>query len=559
VTTVGVFPAWWDANPETFDPQAWLDERIADAAARIPTGLTAERAAQWWRTWRQQATFDDPMLFALVYLREHLTGPDGRITVADPHLDWCRQAWWFTEPVPDIGKDRRALVAPRDTGKSTWWFLLIVMWLAAHGHEKFVAAFAHSATQAQNHLRTFRHELDTNDLLKADYPDLCTRSPVRDLERRTEATTVDNQSMLVARSGFAFVARGIDSSNLGLKIGKRRPGMILLDDVEPDEAEYSADLAEKRLRTVIDAVLAMSLRARVILVGTVTMDGSIVHQLVRSVTTPEDEPAPWIREENFACHYYRPIVVRDDGSERSTWPAKWPYEYLVSIRHTRSYAKNFANQPINPDSGWWRPEDIQYWAPDGYDRTVLVVDGAVTVKKTSDWTGLAVASLRVRDRAFIVREAVQVKMAGEDLRTKALDLIEAHGIDYILVEANQGGDLWHLVFRSMPVKVSTFTNREPKQYRIKRLLAAYQYAGVARCRTHKQINVSCLDCMRRGAVFHEKPLPQLERQALAYPNVVHEDILDATAGVVEHLLWILLQKLGVAGQQASVQQLRRAG
>lgn len=558
MTTGGALPAWWGADPETFDPQAWLDELVAEAAEQAPVG---DEAAAWWRNWRRTVTYDDPLLFALIYLPDHMTGPDGGITVADPHIDWCRQAWWFVEPTRDIGKDRRALVAPRDTGKSTWWFLFIVMWLAAHGHEKFVAAFAHSATQAQNHLRTFRHELDHNELLRADYPELCARSPIRDAARRTgdDASTVDNQSMLVSRSGFAFVARGIDSSNLGLKIGRRRPGMILLDDIEPDEAEYSADLAEKRLRTVIDAVLAMSLTARVVLVGTVTMEGSIVHQLVRSVTAPEDEPAPWIAEEHFTCYYYRPIVTRDDGSERSTWPAKWPYAYLVSIRHTRSYAKNFANQPINPDSGWWRPEDIQYWAPVHYDRTVLLVDGAVTVKKTSDWTGLAVVGLAVRDRAFVVREAVQVKLAGEDLRAKALDLIAAHGVDYILVEANQGGDLWHLVFRDMPVKVSTFSNKEPKQYRIKRLLAAYQYAGVARCRTHKQIDTSCGDCMRRGAVFHERPLPQLERQALAYPNVVHEDVLDAVAAGVEHQLWILLQRLGAAGKQASVQQLRRAG
>lgn len=518
-----LFPVWWHADAESFD--------VTELYDTIPDGADSD--------WRRKATWGDPLLFALIYLPHHLRDHNGSISFADPHFDWCRQAWWWVDPPQDIGKDRSAHIAPRDTGKSTWHFLILQMWAAAHGHTKFVAAFAHSATQAQTHLRTFRHELDTNELLRQDFPALCSRSARKATTGDSDdAATVDNQSMLVTKSGFAFVARGIDSSNLGLKIGRRRPDMILLDDIEPDEADYSEDLALKRLRTMIDAVLAMNLRARVVLVGTVTMSGSIVHQLVQSVTEPDEEPADWIRDEHFTAHYYPPIVTRDDGSERSTWPSKWPYDYLVSIRHTRSYAKNFANQPLNGDSGWWRPEDIQYGSLPAYDRVCLIVDGAVTVKKTSDYTGLAVAGLSVRERCFFIREAIQVRMAGEELRSKVLELVEDFDVDYVRVEANQGGDLWYTVFHDMPVKVDTFSQKEPKQYRIKRLLAAYQRAG--------------------GNVLHERPLPQLERQALAYPQVVHEDILDAVAADVEHLTWILMQKLGIAGKRASVSQLRRS-
>lgn len=525
-----------DASPETFT----IGRHLAAVAQR--TGRTLDEILTVlsddpdWVEARRELTRDDPLLFAWTYLREHLRGHDGTISFADPHFDWCRFAATWITPPEGLGRNRDAFVAPRDTGKSTWHFLILPMWAACHGHIHFVAAFAHSATQAQTHLRTFRMELDNNERLRGDFPDLCNRGRSR---VKDEAGAVDNQSMLVARSGFAFVARGIDSSNLGLKIGKRRPDLILLDDIEPDEADYSEDLALKRLRTMIDAVLAMSLRARVVLVGTVTMSGSIVHQLVQSVTEPDEEPASWIRDEHFIGHYYPPIVTRDDGSERSTWPSKWPYDYLVSIRHTRSYAKNFANQPMNEDSGWWRPEDIQYGNLPGYDRVCLIVDGAVTVKKTSDYTGLAVAGLSVRERKFYIREAIQVRMAGEELRQKVLELVDDFDIDYIRVEANQGGDLWYTVFHDMPVKVDTFSQKEPKQYRIKRLLAAYQRAG--------------------GNVLHERPLPQLERQALAYPNVVHEDVLDATAAAVEHLLWILMQKLGIAGKRPSVSQLRRSG
>src|SRR3546814_3895779 len=50
----------------------------------------------------------------------------------------------------------------------------------------------------------------------------------------------------------------------------------ILDDIEPDESNYSQYQMRKRLTTIIDTVLAMNERAHVALIGTVTMPGSIV-------------------------------------------------------------------------------------------------------------------------------------------------------------------------------------------------------------------------------------------------------------------------------------------
>jgi phage terminase large subunit-like protein len=160
----------------------------------------------------------------------------------------------------------------------------------------------------------------------------------------------------------------------------------------------------------------------------------------------------------------------------------------------------------------------------------MVVDGAVTTKATSDLTGIAVAGLSVAEKKLFVREAVGVKLSGEALRRRVIEVGVANDVDYLLVEANQGGDLWHVVFHDMPFKVSTFMQKEPKQYRIRRFLALYQRSG--------------------GAVFHEKPLPQLEAQQSAYPNLVHEDVLDASAAVAEHLVAMLFQQIGTRDKTA---------
>ncbi|MEK9810582.1 MAG: hypothetical protein VW362_09060, partial [Candidatus Nanopelagicales bacterium] len=93
---------------------------------------------------RRALTRDEPLLFALVYLARHLRGDEtgGQITLSQVHLDWCRMAQrWRTMPeVPAAQRD--ALIAPRSMGKSTWWFLLLPMWAAAHRHVRFAAAFS---------------------------------------------------------------------------------------------------------------------------------------------------------------------------------------------------------------------------------------------------------------------------------------------------------------------------------------------------------------------------------------------------------------------------------
>lgn len=460
----------------------------------------------------------DPLLFAIIYLHHHLVSEEtgGELSINQFHLDLCRSALkWCSK---DIGpaQIRDAWVAPRGSGKSTWTFLILPLWALAFGHRKYVAAFADSSAQAEQHLMSFKRELDTNVLLREDYPELTTSA-----KRPSGGSVADRQDLYLAESGAAFSAKGVDSSTLGAKIGRQRPDAILLDDIEPDESNYSLYQKEKRLATILQAVFPMNLNAVVMMVGTTTMQGSIMHDIVRQ--TEEAEPPEWVEEEKIRVHYYNAIVTNPDGTERSLWPQRWSMKFLDSIRHTVSFALNFANKPVSA-GGWWKRSSIQYGALTNYDRVAMVIDGAVTTTVGSDSTGIAIAGLSVKARRLFIREAIGVKLGGEELRARVLDLIVANDVDYIMVEANQGGDLWHVVFHDMPVPVVTFTQKEPKPYRIKRLLALYQRAG--------------------SRVYHEKKLAELEKQQEGYPKILHEDVLDAAAAVCEHLVAMLFKQIG---------------
>lgn len=475
----------------SFDLAGYLSRFNADALVRSPE-------------YRRAVSRIDPLAFALIYLPQHLRGDEtgGRITFSEFHLDLVEQAkqWVIPDSLP--AQHRDAYVAPRGCGKSTWLFLILPLWAAAHGWKRFVAAFADSASQAEMHLATFKHELDTNVVLRADFPQLCIPA------RRPRGTVqADRAGMLVTKAGFTFAARGIDSSSLGMKVGEKRPDLLILDDVEPDESSYSAYQKEKRLTTLTDAILPLNIYARVALVGTVTMPGSLIHDLVKTRTQPDATPAEWVRAESFTCHYYPAILDNGDGTERSVWPEKWPLSYLEAHRHERSFRKNMQNDPMAVDGDYWTDEDFTYGCPSPLTHQLLSIDPAVTSKKKSDYTALAVIGYSKPRRECVVRWGRAIRIPpGNELRALVLRTLESFpDVAGVVVETNQGGDTWKAILHGLPVSIRTVHQHEPKEVRAARLLNHYQ----------------------RRRVVHEHPLPAVEEQMIAFPKGQNDDLVDA--------------------------------
>lgn len=461
---------------------------------------------------RVRETRNDPALFALVYLSKHLVDiKTGSVSLADVHVEWAETAKRWAEPVTEPMSDRHAEVAPREMGKSTWWFLLLPLWAAAHGHVKFAAAFADTDTQAQTHLASFKTELDNNALIRADYPDL-----VAPKTRGRGQVEADRVSLFHSRSDFVFAAAGMDSSNLGLKVGSQRPDLIILDDIEPHEGRYGKELAKKRLDTLVSAILPLNIYAHVILAGTVTMAGSIIHQVVQHARGESTELNDWVGEQRIGARHTLPILLDDNGARRSVWPAKWPLDFLESIEHTKTYAKNYANDPLGAEGDYWQLEDIEKARMlgrfEGITHVIVEVDPAVTTKRTSDYTGIAVLGWtpppREKPKApgrITVLEVRQVRKSGAELRLDILDTVARHNAGLIRIETNQGGDLWRTVLWGMSVKVKQVHETASKEVRAALWLDHYQ----------------------RGRVAHVAGLTDYEGQLVAFPNAPHDDMVDA--------------------------------
>ena len=93
---------------------------------------------------RRAVTRLNPILFAWVYLRHHITDQDGNISFAECHLEWADTALRWALPTDIMKPERHAFLAPRETGKSTWWYTILPIFWACHKYSEFMVAFAHS-------------------------------------------------------------------------------------------------------------------------------------------------------------------------------------------------------------------------------------------------------------------------------------------------------------------------------------------------------------------------------------------------------------------------------
>lgn len=463
---------------------------------------------------RKLLTKHDPLLFAATYMPHKIKVGDNPISLNQFHIDICEYAKTWTRPLGLPGEHRDCFIAPRMCGKSTWIFHILPIWAAAHGHRRYIIAFSDSEDQAIAWLRNFKMELDQNALLQEDYPELCATT----VKGASGKAYMDNRNATQRANGFVFQAKGVDSAILGANIGGVRPEVILFDDIEPPESNYGPTELKKRKNTILSTHFYLNTFANVAFVGTTTMSGSLIDQMrkvgearqdfdgdpdtFKSTLDPEMQ---WVVDANIKTHYYPAIVETEDGGEASLWPEMWPLEDWEGQRGTREFAMNMMNKPLSGEEGYWDDGDIEVDRAE-YGNTILSIDPAVTTARRSDYTAFAVIS-RGQDNKIYLRHVEQIKGDSDTIRDRAKELVETFGVGVTLVETNQGGDLWKQVFKSLPGRVRYLNQRTKKEVRI----------------------AQAADFYKRSRVRHTKHFPQLEEQMLAYPNVAHDDLVDAVA------------------------------
>jgi hypothetical protein len=274
--------------------------------------------------------------------------------------------------------------------------------------------------------------------------------------------------------------------------------------------------------------------AAVVLVGTPVGMGSVMHDVVRAArgrAGPLADRGEWVRAKGFDPHWY-PAITEEGGS---AWPTRHPIGQLVADRAADPgvFALQWMCDPDDPAAVvGWSDDTFRYapmFDPEGTLWRIGSIDGAVTSRNDgsadhSAFVGVIVGRDGPAGRQVCVEEATSGSWDDQDLLERVWAWARAHprARKILIVEGNQGGEMWERALQPLPPGVElepAYHVAQPKAYRIKSLLREY----------------------RRGAVVHEAQLTGLEAQMVAWrPGAGGhgvDDLIDATRAAVDRALY----------------------
>jgi hypothetical protein len=224
---------------------------------------------------------------------------------------------WSPDHLRVIGKIEQAVTAggqfavamPRGSGKTTLCEAA-ALWALLSGRHQFLVVIAASAMKARQTLDSLKSELQHNELLAADFPEVC--YPIRCLQnetRRVMGQTLNGQPTLITWgkdsvalpwipgsrcAGAAVRVSGLSGSIRGTSHTRPdgssiRPTLAVIDDPQTDSSARSPTQCHARLKLITGAVLGLAgpgKRVAAIMPCTVIAPGDLADVILDAKTHP---------------------------------------------------------------------------------------------------------------------------------------------------------------------------------------------------------------------------------------------------------------------------------
>ena len=393
-----------------------------------------------------------------------------------------------------------AVAAPRGHAKSTAGTLSFGLASLLFGSDDVCLIVSATEALASIHISNMARVLSDNEDLRIEFDITVLKS---------------NDTNLVVRSGsreFCVFGRGAEQSVRGLIWRNKRPSLILIDDLENDEAVLSKDRREKLARWFYEALLPCgSDRRRVRLLGTILHIDSLLANAIADTTT-------WTGVK-FAAH-----KSFDDFSD-ILWPGKFNEERLKFERqiylnrgNASGYSQEYLSKPIAEADAFFRRGDFRPMLGEDYSSVKTMyasIEFALFASDRGDNTVAMVGGMDDKGILHIV-DCVADRMDSNDAVELMFRLQEQYDITLWCVEDDNIGKA-----------IGPFLNQE--------MVRRNRFMNLHKLRPHndKQARAASIRArMRAGGVridFGAAWYDMLHTELIEFPRGHHDDQVDALA------------------------------
>lgn len=267
--------------------------------------------------------------------------------------------------------------APRGHGKSQVISFLLIIWCIVYKYKQNILLVSDTLDQAKSFISAIKTELEENELIQRDFGNLMSEEKWA-------------QDKIVTSNKVQVYGRGAGQKLRGNKYGSIRPQLVIIDDLENDEAVETEAQRRKLFNWFMKALIP---------VGTPTTDyiyiGTVLHYeslLQKLLTEPSfsmwnrkryqaiqhfsesplwDEWEAMMLDENnsqaYEDSYQFYVAHREemlDGVE-SLWPQSGRdyYENMMELRISDlgAFASEYQNEPVDPSQAEFLADWFDYY------------------------------------------------------------------------------------------------------------------------------------------------------------------------------------------------------
>lgn len=264
-----------------------------------------------------------------------------------------------------------AIAAPRGEAKSTLVSQLFTLYCLVAQKKRYALIVMDSIDQAYPMLEAIKVELEFNQRLRVDFPEIAGQGRVW---QAATIVTKANQKVQVAGSGKKL---------RGLRHGAYRPDLVVLDDIENDEQVRSPEQRDKLhdwLKKTVLPLGAAGDKLDVVYIGTILHYDSVLNRTLSSkawktakfkaLIRQPDDMSLWDKWEDFylnegeavADAFYSQNKSSMDKGAVVSWAAR-PILTLMKIRARDGHAtfdSEYQNDPLSSDDAMFA-NALTYW------------------------------------------------------------------------------------------------------------------------------------------------------------------------------------------------------
>ncbi len=419
----------------------------------------------------------------------------------------------------DDTKKLALLVCPRGFGKTTLSGLVFPAKKALFREAHYIIYISCTATKAVNDVQTLAKELQDNELIRKVFGDL------KGFRWREGSGEIE------LSSDIKIEAKGAGQQIRGIKFGKYRPDLIIIDDLE-DPEEVRSEERRKELKKWFFSDMLNSINldeTRVLMLGTILHEDSLIQNIIDESKEVLDEMA---NEEDVLIHqfsenFHVTVIEACNDKLEATWPA-----YMTTEKIRAKYAahkkrgllslfyKEFRNKLVPDEGATFKKELFRYYKEDWKSLqsidNVVIVDPAKTTNLTSADSAIVGVGFDTSKNKIYFRDVVRGKMEPDKIYEQACMMADRLGTNLIGVEVTSLN-----LFITNPFR--NYLAKKTRHYELIELKAQGK----------KEERIAAMSPFYyMGAIFHnDNPVVHgvIEEQLLIFPDGKLVDVIDALA------------------------------